>query len=485
MSRSINTTKGLDWVTIGLYFALVIFGWMNIYGASYDFDQGNILDFSNRAGKQFVWILTALGLGGMIMLIDSKIYNILGYIIYGAIVCLLIITPILADDIKGSKSWLSFGPVSLQPAELAKFATALALAKHTSQYGFKIRSFKDLIIPFLIIGVPFLIIMIPQKETGSALIFASFFIVLFREGMKGITLLLGVIAALFFVVIIRLGEIPIPMGGGSFGLFLCMVAISLAQIVILYFKEKRHKEAGYLLLSTVFFYGISIVLSLWFELNYNYISIIAVVSTSIYLGIVALNIRKKNLLINILISLFLVGYSFSANYIFDNVLQPHQQIRIKILLGMEDDPWGAGYNVNQAKIAIGSGGFLGKGYLNGTQTKLKYVPEQDTDFIFCTVGEEWGFVGSAGLLLVYLGFIIRLTKLAERQRDSFSRVYGYCVVCIFCFHLMINIGMNIGLMPIIGIPLPFFSYGGSSLWSFSIMLFVFLRLDVARLELLR
>ena len=485
MQRNRNIKYAIDWRTVLLYFVLVGFGWMNIYGASYDFDQGNIIDFSHRAGKQFVWILTALGLGGIILLIDSKAYNALSYLIYAVILCLLIITPILAEDIKGSKSWLSFGPISLQPAELAKVATALALARYMSQYGFKIRTLKDLIVPLLIIGIPFLIIMIPQKETGSALVFGAFLLMLYREGMNGIFLLLGLVAIAFFIIVVRLSSFPLPLGDGSLGLIISMVIIVLIQIAMLHFKERKTKPALYLLLANSIVYILAATTSYWFPFNYNYVAIASVVASSIYLAVLMFLGKHKILGSLILFSLLSSGYCFSANYIFDNILQPHQQIRIKVLLGMEDDPMGAGYNVNQAKIAIGSGGFSGKGFLNGTQTKLKYVPEQDTDFIFCTVGEEWGFVGSAGLLIIYLIFLLRLIFLAERQRDTFSRVYGYSVLCIFFFHLLINIGMNIGLMPIIGIPLPFFSYGGSSLWSFSILLFIFLRLDASRLELLR
>ncbi len=482
MSRNVNIKYALDWTTIGFYFLLVAFGWMNIYGASYDFDQTSIFDFSNRAGKQFVWILTALGLGGVILLIDSKVYQILSYFIYGGILCLLIVTPILAEDIKGSRSWLSLGPVSLQPAELAKMATALAVARCMSAYGFAVRSWRDLIRPALLVGIPFLIIMIPQKETGSALVFGSFLLVFYREGMNGIVLLLGVVAVAFFILVLRLGVVPLPVGVGSLGLILSLVIVTLLQVFYLIFRAGMRPKALYLLLFNLVVYAAAIVMSFWHVVNFNYLAVSLLVISTIYLIVLTFGARRRVQWGIVLFSIGALMYCYSVDYAFSEVLQPHQQIRIKVLLGMEDDPWGAGYNVNQAKIAIGSGGFTGKGYLNGTQTKLKYVPEQDTDFIFCTVGEEWGFLGSAGLLLLYLTFMIRLVQLAERQRDAFSRIYGYAVVCIFFFHLFVNIGMNIGLMPIIGIPLPFFSYGGSSLWSFSILLFIFLRLDAARLE---
>lgn len=485
MSRNVSIKYALDWTTVILYLVLVFFGWLNIYGASYTFDQTSIFDFGHRAGKQFVWILTAIGIGGILLLIDSKMYDILAYFIYGIILVLLIITPILAEDIKGSKSWLSFGPVSLQPAELAKFATALAVAKFMNGYGFKIKSLKDLLIPALLVGVPFLIIMIPQKETGSALVFASFLLMFYREGMNGVILLIGLVAIVFFIVVIRFGIVPLPLGVGTLGFLLCMIAIHLIQIYFLLFRERRRKEGLFLMGGIVLGYAVGLILCIWFPVNFNYLSIGIVCAASVYIGVLALMFRKKELWLLICFSVISVGYCFSADYAFDKLLQPHQKTRIEVLLGITDDPQGDGYNVNQSKIAIGSGGFWGKGFLNGTQTKLKYVPEQDTDFIFCTIGEEWGFLGSAGTLILYWFFLMRLIQLAERQRDTFSRVYGYCVASIFFFHLTINVGMVLGIMPVIGIPLPFFSYGGSSLWGFTILLFSFLRIDAARLEKLR
>ena len=485
MSRNVRIKYALDWTTVIMFLGLVLFGWLNIYGASYTFDQTNIFDFGHRAGKQFIWILTAFGLGGILLLIDSKMYNLFAYIAYGVVVALLIITPFLAEDVKGSRSWLSLGPVSLQPAEFAKVATALAIARFMNTYGYKVRSLKDLFIPALLIFIPFFLIMIPQKETGSALVFVSFLLMFYREGMNGIILWLTLIAIVFFVIVIRFGTVPLPIGTGTWGFFSCMLFILLLQVGMLFFKERKKKETAFLSGGIVFAFLAGIIINNWYSVNFNYLSIGIILAANIYLAYIALVSRKTKLGWVILFSICSIIYCFSANYAFENILQPHQKTRIEVLLGITDDPQGDGYNVNQSKIAIGSGGFAGKGFLNGTQTKLKYVPEQDTDFIFCTVGEEWGFLGTAGVLIVYWLFLMRLLKLAERQKDTFSRVYGYCVASIFFFHLMINVGMVLGVMPVIGIPVPFFSYGGSSLWGFTILLFIFLRLDAARLEKLR
>ena len=381
MYRRNSIWSGVDWLTIGLFFLLALFGWMNIYGAGYDFEQTSIFSFSNRAGKQFVWLMTAMVLGFCILMIDEKTYDVLGYWLYGATILLLLVTPFLAHDIKGSLSWITLGPVSLQPAEFAKCFTAIAIAKYMGRYGYKVETWRDLVVPCLMVFIPMAIIMVMQKETGSALVFAAFLLPLYRQGMTGKIMASGVIVALVFVVVLKCGWIP--------------------------------------------------------------------------------------------------------DSVMDKVFEPHQKTRIEVLLGIKEDPTGAGYNVNQSLIAIGSGGFFGKGYLKGTQTKMKFVPEQDTDFIFCTVGEEWGFLGSVAVLLVYMAFILRLIMIAERQRDTFSQVYAYSVASIFLVHLTINVGMVLGLLPVIGIPLPMFSYGGSSLWGFTLLLFILLRMDASRINKLR
>ena len=481
-SRSGNIGKHVDWLTIGMFLMLAVFGWLNIYGASYTFDQTSIFDFSNRAGKQFVWLLGSLFMGGILLLIDYKTYDVLAYIAYGAMLLLLLATPFLARDIKGSMSWISLGPVSLQPAEFAKCIVALAVAKYMGRYEYKIRTWRDMIVPFALIGVPALIIMVLQKETGSALVFAAFLLVFYRQGMSGYVLWMGVAAVALFIISIRFGGVALPLGTGSVGMLTCMLILTAVEI---YFICKEHymRWQGLILTgSVVAIYGICLIINIWFKMPFDWIAVGVVVALVIYNIVISLIWRKYILLIVAFFTLFCIGYTHACDFVFNKVLQPHQRIRIEVLLGMKEDPAGAGYNVNQARIAIGSGRFFGKGYLNGTQTKLQFVPEQDTDFIFCTVGEEWGFVGSIGVLLLYLCFILRLIFIAERQRNVTTRIYAYAVASIFLFHLIINVGMVLGLLPVIGIPLPFFSYGGSSLWGFTMLLFILLRLDAARME---
>ena len=484
-SRNGNILQHVDWLTIGLFLALVFFGWLNIYGASYTFDQTSIFDFSNRAGKQFTWIMGSLLLGGVLLLIDYKTYDVLAYFAYGAMLLLLLATPFLAHDIKGSLSWISLGSVNLQPAEFAKCIVALAVAKYMGRYDYKIRSWRDLIVPFALIGVPALIIMVLQKETGSALVFAAFLLVFYRQGMSGYVLWMGVAAVALFIISIRWGGTALPLGSGSTGILSCMLLLSAVEIYFICKEHKMRWQALVLTGSVVLVYSICLIINIWVCVPFDWVSMGVVIALVIYNIFVSLYWRKYMLLIVAAFTLFCIGYTHACDFVFQKVLQPHQRIRIEVLLGMKEDPAGAGYNVNQARIAIGSGRFFGKGYLNGTQTKLQFVPEQDTDFIFCTVGEEWGFVGSLGVLLVYLFFILRLIGIAERQRNISTQIYAYAVASIFLFHLIINVGMVLGLLPVIGIPLPFFSYGGSSLWGFTLLLFILLRLDAARMEQLR
>lgn len=465
-----------------MFLLLALFGWLNIYGASYTFDQTSIFDFSNRAGKQFMWMMGSLVMGIVLLLIDYKTYDILAYFAYGAMLLLLFATPFLARDIKGSMSWISLGPVSLQPAEFAKCIVALAVAKYMGRYEYKIRGWRDLIVPFALIGVPALIIMVLQKETGSALVFASFLLVFYRQGMSGYVLWMGLAAVALFILSIRFGAVALPLGTGSVGILCCMLLLTAVEIYFIC-KEHHIRWQGWILTGSVTaIYGIFLILNIWFSMPFDRIAMGIVVALVIYTLFISIYWRKYMLLVLAVFTLFCIGYTHACDFVFTKVLQPHQRIRIEVLLGMKEDPAGAGYNVNQARIAIGSGRFFGKGYLNGTQTKLQFVPEQDTDFIFCTVGEEWGFVGSIGVLLIYLCFILRLIFIAERQRNAFTRIYAYAVACIFLFHLTINVGMVLGLLPVIGIPLPFFSYGGSSLWGFTLLLFILLRLDAARME---
>ncbi len=484
MYRRVSTIKGLDWWTIGMFLLLVLFGWMNIYGATYSFEQTETLTLSSNAGKQLLWIATACVLGILLLIIDSKAYDTLSYIVYGAWIAVLIITPILAKDVKGSYSWLSFGPVSLQPAEFAKCFTALALAKFMSRYEYHVRNFKDLLIPCAIIAVPLFIIMVLQRETGSALIFFSFALVLYRQGMSGYILLIGAAAILFFIIAIRFSITPLPIGTGTVGILVCLLLIMLIEFFFL--LQQKDKKYAYILLGGIALgYAAGLITNIWLPVNFNLVSIIIMGVSILYLGGLAIYWRTKELIILFLFSLLSTAFCFTCEFAFTHILQDHQRTRIEVLFGMKEDLTGAGYNVHQSKIAIGSGGLLGKGFLQGTQTKLKYVPEQHTDFIFCTVGEEWGFLGSAAVLLLYLAFILRLIHLAERQKDKFSQIYAYCVASIFLFHLLINVGMVLGLLPVIGIPLPFFSYGGSSLWGFTLLLFILLKLDASRLEKMR
>ena len=484
MSKNVSIKYALDWTTVMLYVLLVVMGWISIYGASYDFDQASIFDFSQRAGKQFIWILTAFAIGGALLLVDSKMYSFFAYVIYIGAILLLILTIFVAKDIKGSRSWLELGPISFQPAELAKMATSLALAKYMSSYNYKLKKWTDLIPMGVIIIIPFALIIL-QKETGSALVFIAFLLMLYREGMNGVVLLIGTFAVALFIIVIRFSIIPIQVDSGSLGMVLAMAIILFIQFIYAFFYFNHRLEAIILLISILAIAIISFILNIWFSVNYDYVSMFAVFGSCLYWAIIEIVKRYKKYWFVVLFSLGSVLFSFSAYYLFEKVLEPHQQIRIKVLLNMEDDITGAGYNVNQSKIALGSGGFWGKGFLNGTQTKLKYVPEQDTDFIFCTVGEEHGFWGSTLVLFIYWLLLMQLLKIAERQRDSFSRIYAYCVTSILFFHLTINIGMVLGIMPVIGIPLPFFSYGGSSLWGFTVLLFILLRLDAARLERMR
>lgn len=474
--------RNLDWFTLFIFVVLVAMGWMSVCGASYDFDQGTqLLDFSSRSGMQMVWILTSLVLGSVILCVDDRLVESLSYIIYIGFIVLLFVTPMLAHDIKGSLSWIKIGPFSLQPAEFAKFATALCVAKVISSFNFDLSRWRDLIISTILVLLPMGLIVM-QKETGSALVYLAFFLMFYREGMIGSILFAGAAAVFYFVVGVRFADAPLwDIPQISMGEFLVLAGIHLFSAGMMWVYTSLRKPFLQVLLFGMSAYVLAVLYAKYLiPVNtcwVQWIVLAVMVGYLFYLSV------REQLLSYALIALFAIGstgFFYSVNYVLSDVLQPHQQTRIRVLLGLEDDPKGAGYNVIQAKIAIGSGGLHGKGFLNGTQTKLKYVPEQDTDFIFCTVGEEQGFVGSALVLAIFLVFILRLIRLAERQPLRFGRVYGYCVMSVFLFHVFINVGMVLGLTPVIGIPLPFFSYGGSSLWGFTILLFVFLRIDAAR-----
>lgn len=471
--------RTIDWWVVAIYTVMVLSGWISIYAASYDFDHASIFDMGSRSGKQLMWIILAFGLGGMIMMIEARSFETLAPLIYGVMLVVLVLTIFVAPDVKGSRSWLVLGPVSIQPAEFGKFATALMLGWLCNTYNFRFTLPKNFIKACLIVIVPFLLIIM-QRETGSALVYLSLVIVFYREGMSGLVMFAGLSAILFFVIGVKYGNELI--GVTELGPAVVLQMILLLAAGMLYFFADNKGAGRNVLLGTVGLGGAALLVNHWYELDFVLVGLGMNLLLLVYLVVLFLQLHWHKYLVIAGFSLAFVAFLFSVDYAFNEVLEPHQQIRIKVALGMEDDPRGAGYNVNQAKIAIGSGGFLGKGLLNGTQTKLKYVPEQDTDFIFCTIGEEEGFVGSIFVIFLFMALILRLIHLSERQRSVFARVYGYCVASVFLFHVMVNVGMVIGLCPVIGIPLPFFSYGGSGLWSFSILLFIFLRLDAGRLE---
>ncbi len=415
-----NILQNIDWMMVSLFIVMVLMGWLNIYAAVFNEEHSSIFDLSQSYGKQTLWIGGAFILALMILVIDGKFYAAFSYPIYVIFVLLLLSTFVFARDVKGSFGWIDIGSFKLQPAEFAKFATNMALAKYLSTLDIRMQDTRTKLISAIILGIPALIILL-QNDTGSALVFGAFIFVLYREGLSGNFLLLAFITVALFV------------------LTLLVKNTTLISILI----------------------GVAILFLLLVRKN------------------------KRNILIISSGALLAIGMVYGVNYAYNKVLQPHQKTRIDVLLGKETDLKGAGYNVNQSKIAIGSGGLFGKGFLQGTQTKYDFVPEQSTDFIFCTVGEEWGFVGSLVVIGLFMALLSRIIFVAERQRSQYSRIYGYGVASILFFHLMINIGMTIGLAPVIGIPLPFFSYGGSSLWSFTILLFIFIKLDAYRLQILR
>ena len=477
--RKTEIWKTVDWWTILLYVILIVAGWFSICGASYEFDNVGLFDPSGRPGSQLIWMGLSFGLIFVILMLESEFYDVFAYLIYAAIIVLLIATIFLAPNIKGSHSWLVLGPIRLQPAEFAKFATALAVAKVMNTYGFKLTTPKNFILVLTLIFLPMVCILL-QQETGSALVYLAFFLMLYREGMSGYILLAGVCAVIFFVTSMKFSDVTV--GATALGELLVSSMILLITVILVQVERKDTRAVQIMLAATAVAFLGGYVVSFFVQVDYSWISMGMVLLIACYL--IFLSVRNW-VWHYVLIAVFALGslaFMYSVDYVFTDILEPHQQVRIKVSLGLEDDPSGAGYNVNQSKIAIGSGGLSGKGFLNGTQTKLKYVPEQDTDFIFCTVGEEQGFVGASIVLLLFAILILRLIALAERQSSTFNRVYGYSVASIFFFHLVINIGMVTGLTPVIGIPLPFFSYGGSSLWGFTILLFIFLRLDASRRE---
>jgi rod shape determining protein RodA len=406
----------VDLTTIGIYLALCIIGWFNIHAAVFDPENPSIFDMSTNYGKQLMFICSAVVLGALILLLDSKFFTSLSPLFYGITILLLVVVLIVGRNVGGNQAWIPIGSFRLQPSEFAKFSTCLLLARYLSASGSKIQDIKTLFITAVILLIPMGLIML-QPDTGSTLTFTSLIFVLYREGLSGYFLVIGAVAIVLFILTLLLSKT-----------LLIMAILIIAALII--YRNKKNKR----IISTM---------------------VVGIVGSILFI--------------------------FSVDFAYSRILQPHQRNRIDVILGKIDDPRGQGYNLNQSKIAIGSGGLLGKGYLQGTQTKYDFVPEQSTDFIFCTVGEEWGFVGSFVVIALYLFLLLRIVNIAERQRSAFTRIYGYGVASILFFHFFINIGMTIGLVPVIGIPLPFISYGGSSLWSFTILLFILLKLDSNRM----
>ena len=472
-SRSNNLLANIDWVSILLYLLLVLIGWLNIYAAVYDENHSSIFDISQKYGKQLIWIGAAFVLAFLVLLTDSKFFTTFSMVIYGIMIFLLIAVLFFGTETKGARSWFEVGDFRIQPAEFAKFATNLAIAYVMSRHNFKVMCFSSLLTIGLILALPSGLIIL-QNDTGSALVYSSFILVLFREGLHGSILLLCFVAAAIFIMALLYSP------------FTVLLVIIGGTLIAFYYYRHDIRELFQIILFIGCGFGLFVLIKWMFNLSISdyYMLLIVYVITSITAIYPIYKRKMKNMITLLLISWLCVGAAPSVNYAFDH-LQPHQQDRINELLGIKVDPKGTGYNVTQSKIAIGSGGLLGKGFLQGTQTKLNFVPEQSTDFIFCTVGEEWGFVGSTFVIVLLAVFILRIIKLAERQRSSFSRIYGYGVASILFFHVAVNIGMTIGMAPVIGIPLPFFSYGGSSLWSFTILIFIFLRLDANRLQVFR
>jgi len=472
MPQRKSTFANLDWVIISIYLLLVFLGWINIYAAVYNEQIDTIFDFSHRYGKQLVWIGAAMLIAFIILILEPRFFVFFAYPIYGVFIFLLVAVLFLGVEIQGARSWFNLAGVNIQPSEFAKFATALALAKYISSYNFKMYHYRSILVILMLIGTPALLIFL-ENDTGSALVYTIFILVLFREGLSAIVLFFIFLAGVLFISALLVNTLVL------------FIALLVVALVALYFMTPRTKDFGIVLAfltgSMVVAWSMKYFFLTGMEDSGVFILGIAISSLLFLFRLIQKRLNRYYLLIFIFLGSLL--FSFSVDYVFNNVLESHQQARINELLGIESDPLGAGYNVNQSKIAIGSGGFLGKGFLKGTQTKFDFVPEQSTDFIFCTVGEEWGFWGTTFVTILFMLLFSRIILLAERQRSVFSRVYGYSVASVLFIHFCINIGMTIGLMPVIGIPLPFFSYGGSSLWSFTILLFIFLRLDASRLEL--
>lgn len=463
--------KSVDWALVVTYLLLIIIGWVNIYASIHSDGPASIFDYNFRSGKQFVWILTALGLAALILfVVNAQLWESASIPLYLGVLCLLVAVIFLGVEVKGSRSWFEFGPIRFQPAEVSKITTSLLLATLMSQVNFRITRFKDFLLTALILGIP-MVVILAESETGSALVYVGFIFVMYREGFSGWWIFCIGMAALLFILTLTASP---------------YVSILVLAGVLLLCNGLESNKIG---VAFWIFSGVLLILCLlpWIfgkfspesfvsKINPLYILVGICVAAVLYLMIVGYRSRHRFLSMSALGLIAGMALVFSTEFIFNNILQDHQRKRIEVLLGMKEDPAGVGYNVNQSMIAIGSGGLHGKGFLGGTQTTFGFVPEQSTDFIFCTVGEEWGFLGCFVVIALYVFLILRIISDAEKSRKAFTRIYGYCVASCIFMHLFINIGMTIGLMPVIGIPLPLLSYGGSSLWAFTILIFIFIAL---------
>lgn len=463
--------KSVDWALVVTYLLLILIGWVNIYASIHSDGPASIFDYNFRSGKQFVWILTALGLAALILfVINAQFWESASVPLYLFVMCLLVGVIFLGVEVKGSRSWFEFGPVRFQPAEVSKITTSLLLATLMSQVNFRITRFKDFLLTALILGIP-MVVILAESETGSALVYVGFIFVMYREGFSGWWIFCIGMAALLFILTLTASP---------------YVSILVLAGVLLLCNGLESNKIG---VAFWIFSGVLLILCLlpWIfgkfspesfvsKINPLYILVGICVAAVLYLMIVGYRSRHRFLSMSALGLIAGMALVFSTEFIFNNILQDHQRKRIEVLLGMKEDPAGVGYNVNQSMIAIGSGGLHGKGFLGGTQTTFGFVPEQSTDFIFCTVGEEWGFLGCLVVISLYVFLISRIIMDAEKSRKAFTRIYGYCVASCIFMHLFINIGMTIGIMPVIGIPLPLLSYGGSSLWAFTVLIFIFIAL---------
>ena len=471
MANRNNTWANLDWITILIYCVMMILGWLNIYAAVFNEEHTSIFDMTQRYGKQLLWILAAIVLATTILIIDSKFYIYFSYIFYAISIFLLLSVLLFGSEVKGAKAWFQIGTFAIQPSEFTKFTTALALAKFMSSYNFSIFTKNAMLGIAFILLLPVSLVLL-QNDTGSALVFLTFVFVLYREGLPGMFLFIGLLMIIVFIMTLLIN----PEN--------TIIVLSIVAFLVYCFERQNLVLSLKTLGMCAAVLVPPLAINYFMELDIDLLKILtgSAIIICIIFAIISYQKKLKLLLTVIGLYILMVFMTVSVDYVFHEVLGSHQSSRIEELLGLKSNPLGTGYNVNQSKIAIGSGGLSGKGFLNGTQTKFNFVPEQSTDFIFCTVGEEWGFAGTTIVISLFAFLMLRLIFLAERQRSSFSRIYGYCVASIIFFHFLINIGMTIGLVPVIGIPLPFFSYGGSSLWSFTILLFIFLRLDANRLE---